>query len=179
VTRRRALAASLAALALAAAAQGAERIARVSAGGCTVALEEREHEPVLVLRPGCALDLEATVGALRTLLGELYPDRRIAGIPALGLGRIESLPWLAERLADAARHAPAWDVRTGRPRASSREQFVSDLLRSGHLAREVEEVLASFGARAEIASVEKVLVRDEAGERVPFDAVVWLRLAPR
>jgi hypothetical protein len=46
-------------------------------------------------------------------------------------------------------------------------------------ASEIEEVLASFGARAEISSVEKVLVRGEAGERVPFDAVVWLRLTPQ
>jgi hypothetical protein len=181
VTTPRCAALALAALAAlsggpSAPARAAERVARVEAGGCAVSLEEREHEPVLMLRPGCALELAPTVDALGRLLAELFPERRIAGIPSLSLGRMESLPWLAARLAAAARRSPGWDVRTGRPRAGSAETFVGDLLRREALAREAEAVLASFGVRAEVASVEKVLVRDEAGERVPFDAVVWLRL---
>jgi hypothetical protein len=179
VRAARKLAVAVASLAtLTAPARAAERVARVEAGGCAVALAEREHEPVLMLRPGCPLDLAATVDALGRLLGELYPGRRIAGIPALSLGRMESLPWLAARTADAARRAPGWDARKGRPREGSAEAFVGDLLRREKLAREIAELLASYGVRAEISGVEKVLVSDDAGQRLPFDAVVWLRLSP-
>jgi hypothetical protein len=153
-----------------------ERIAHWAAPGCDVALEARGNEPVLMLRPGCALDLDATVRALAALLAELYPDRRIADVASLSLGRIERLPWLAERVAAAARSSPRWDARAGRAREGSAERAVGDWIRDGDLARELSAVLASFGATTRGASAEKVLVRSTPGDRVPFDAVVWLRL---
>ena len=175
--RALALGAALAAAVLPAAT--AERTARYAAPGCEVALEERATEPVLLLRPGCPLDLATSVRALAALLAELHPERRLDGVRALSLGRIEELPWLSERLSAAAQTAPSWDVRTGRARQGTAERAVADLLQAGALARELVEVLATFGAEAEIASVETVLVGGDAGDRVPRDAVVWLRLAPQ
>jgi hypothetical protein len=155
---------------------GGERTAHWAGPGCEVALEERGNEPVLMLRPGCALDLDTTVRALEALLAELYPERRIAGVSSLSLGRIERLPWLAARVAAAARAAPGWDVGSGRAREGSAERAVGDWIGDGDLAREVTAVLASFGAKTRGASVEKVLVTSTPGDHVPFDAQLWLRL---
>jgi hypothetical protein len=153
-----------------------ERTARWAGPGCDVALAERANEPVLMLRPGCALDLDTTVRALEALLAELYPERRIAGVSSLSLGRIERLPWLAARVAAAARAAPGWDVRYGRARDGSAERAVGGWIGDGDLAHEVAAVLASFGAKTRGASVEKVLVTSTPGDHVPFDAQLWLRL---
>ena len=172
--------AAAAALALAAAlappAAAGDRSAHWAAPACDVALEERGSEPVLMLRAGCALDLATTVRALEALLAELYPERRIAGVSSLSLGRIDRLPWLALRVAAAARSSPRWDPRAGRAREGSAERAVADWIREGDLVREVAAVLASFGAKAEGPSVEKVLVSETPGDHVPFDAMLWLRL---
>jgi hypothetical protein len=161
----------------AAPADGEERHTALAVRGCEIALEARGSEPVLQLRPGrCAPGLDETRDALRALLRELYPDGRLGAVTDLCLGRIEALPWLSERLAAASLRAPGWDARRGRPRAGSPERFVAELLREQRLAAELIEVLAAFGAEAEIGSVEKVLVREEPDGRVPYDAIVWLRL---
>jgi len=161
----------------AAPAAGEERRAAFAVRGCEIALEARGSEPVLQLRPGrCAPSLAETREALRVLLDRLYPAGRLGAVAGLSLGRIESLPWLSERLAAAALRAPGWDARSGRPRAGSPERFVAELLREQRLAAELATVLAAFGAEAEIGSVEKVLVREQRDGRVPYDAIVWLRL---
>lgn len=171
-----ALAALFAGLAGAPAFAGADRRASVALHGCEIALDARGSEPVLLLRAACAPSLAETREALRALLAQLYPDGRLSGVTGLCLGRIEALPWLSERLAAAALRAPEWDARSGRPRAGSPERFVAELLREERLAAELTLVVAGFGAEAEIGSVEKVLVRPQGDARVPFDAVVWLRI---
>jgi len=159
----------------AAPAAGEERRAALAVRGCEIALEARGSEPVLQLRPGrCAPSLAETREALRALLGEVYPDGRLHGVTALSLGRIEALPWLSERLAVAALADPRWEARRGRPREGSPERFVAKLLQERRLVAELAEVLAAFGAEAEIGSVEKVRVRDQDG--APWDAIVWLRV---
>jgi hypothetical protein len=165
-----------AASALASPATAGDRSAHFAAPGCDVALEARGNEPVLMLRTECALDLATTVRALEALLAELYPARRLDGVSSLSLGRIERLPWLVERVAAAARSSPRWDARTGRAREGAAERAVADWIRGADLAREVAAVLASFGARLDGVSVEKVLVTAAPGDHVPFDALVWLRL---
>jgi hypothetical protein len=180
MTRRLAAGAALCAcLASAATGAGEERRARLELRGCEIALDARGNEPVLMLRPGrCAPDLAETREALRALLAQLFPDGRLAGVSAICLGRIEELPWLSERLAAAALASASWDAGRGRPRSGSPEAFVAELLRERRLAAELVEVVAGFGARAEIGSVEKVLVRSSGDARVPFDAILWLRLQP-
>jgi hypothetical protein len=159
-------------------ARAADRTVETAAGGCTVALVERGNEPALQLRPGCALDLGETLRATGALLVQLYPDQRIPPeVKSLSLGRIEALPWLSERVAEAARSDPAWNAKTGRPNAGSAEAWVADALRRHGLARELLRLLAAYGVAAEPSSVEKVLVRTGADARLPFDAVVWLRLS--
>jgi hypothetical protein len=177
VARRLAAGAALCAwLAGAAAGAGEERRASLALRGCEVALEARGNEPVLMLRPGrCTPDLAETREALRALLSQLYPDGRVDGVSALCLGRIAELPWLSERLAAAALASPAWDASRGRPLSGSPERFVAELLREQRLAMELGEVIAGFGARAEVGSVEKVLTRTQGDARVPYDAIVWLR----
>ena len=165
-----------AATALAVPAAAGDRSAHFAGPGCDGALEARGSEPGLMLRAACALDLATTVRALEALLAELYPARRIEGVASLSLGRIERLPWLAQRVAEAARRSPRWDARTGRAREGAAEHAVADWIRQGNLAGELAAVLASFGAKLDGVSVEKVLVTSAPGDRVPFDAQVWLRL---
>jgi hypothetical protein len=167
---------TLAASMLAAPAAAGDRSAHFAAPGCDVTLEARGNEPVLMLRTECPLDLAVAVRALEALLAGLYPERRIAGVTSLSLGRIERLPWLVERVAATARRSPRWDAHAGRARGEAAERAVADWIRDGDLAGELAAVLASFGAELDGVSVEKVLVTAAPGDRVPFDALVWLRI---
>jgi hypothetical protein len=163
-----------------AAAEG-DRRASLPLRGCELALEARAAEPVLLFRPACAPTLEETRASLRALLAQLYPAGRIdPEITGLSLGRIDALPWLSQRVTEGALRSPGWDARSGAPRDGSPERFVGELLREGRLAAELAEVLAGFGAAAEIGAVEKVRVAPAgAADRLaPADAVVWLRLRP-
>lgn len=51
---------------------------------------------------------------------------------------------------------------------------MAELLREQRLAAELIKVVEEFGAEAEIAGAEKVLVRAQGDLGVPFDALVWL-----
>lgn len=165
------------------------RDAAIEVGGRRVTLELRANEPVLVLRSDGPLAVDALATALPSLLATLFPDGVLpADVRSLSAGRIESMPWLSERLALAAARDPAWK------RSTSRDEngVVARLLRDR--VHELAAPFARYGLVTPSVSVEKVLssradllpfadrlrAAGIAGDaRVPFDAQLWLRFGAR
>jgi len=156
-----------------------ERV-EVDIGGCDATLERRAVEPaVLVFRTDCAASAASSARALDAALAKRFPDGAIDGaIRSVSLGRIEALPWLSQNLAETAARDHTWDVDSGAPRGGSPEAYVGALLARDGLARPLYPPLAKWGLRVTGTTVEKVLVGDVDGRRLPFDAQLWLRVEP-
>lgn len=167
-----------------------ERAASTQVGDRRVTLELRRNEPVLVLRSDGPLGVDALGTALPSLLATLFPGGTLPDeVRSLSAGRIETMPWLSERLALAASRDPAW---TG-PQGGRENAVVGALLRRDDLVGELATPFARYGLGLASVSVEKVLVSRAdalpfanrlraagiaADARVPFDAQLWLRFAP-
>jgi len=95
-------------------------------------------------------------------------------------------PWLSSLLAREASSAPAWNAARGRPQAGHENAFVARLLERS------PEFKALFARRGIVSvQVEKVLVAPasaldlpegapfSASARFPYDAQLWVVLAPR
>lgn len=168
-----------------------ERVASTQAGDRRVTLEVRANEPALVLRADGPLAVDALATALPPLLSSLFPDGAMPdGLRSLSAPRIETLPWLSERLAFAASRDPDWDATRGRARRGHENAVVGALLRREDLVRELAAPFARYGLAVQSVSAEKVLVGRAAtlpfadrlraagvpdGARLPFDAQLWLR----
>lgn len=157
----------------------------VTTADCTVGIEalvEAGRRPYYRLRPQCELSRASTLKALEALRATAPADREIS----VGFGRIVLYPWLSTLLAREASSAPGWDAARGRPQQGHENAFVARLL-------ERSPEFGSLFAERRIVSVlvEKVLVRP-AGELdlpagapfppsalFPFDAQLWVVLAPR
>ena len=166
-------------------------ILAAKAGACTLRLEADEEARVLRLRVlpeegGCRLSGEEVQAFLRQAFSRTDPPRPEGPYAALFLGRLVDLPWLSEWLASAAAADGRWDRKAGRPVGMGVEAFVAALLSERRFAEQLEPALRDAGYRIRGATVEKVLVGDarQVGPngarirpgRVPYDAMVWLRL---
>jgi hypothetical protein len=160
---------------------------------CKPTHEIREGGAELRLRAdGCALSLAETGAALDALFDEAFAGGRMPMNRAtLMLGRIVDYPWLSKALADAATKSPVWDGKKGRGRRGSNESAVKVIVDTRRLLQPLGPVFARHGAKARASSVEKVLVgkvgdteelaplagqKLAEGKKLPFDAVLWLRL---
>ncbi|KPK04398.1 MAG: hypothetical protein AMJ64_13855 [Betaproteobacteria bacterium SG8_39] len=157
----------------------------VKTADCTVRIEalvEAGRRPYYRLRPECELSRASTLTALDALRVSAPAGREIS----VGFGRIVLYPWLSSLLAREASSAPGWDAARGLPRQGHENAFVARLL-----ARSPEFAVLFAGRRIVSVLVEKVLVRP-AGELdlpagapfpasalFPFDAQLWVVLAPR
>lgn len=167
-------------IAAAVAAEPAAEFGPYAAPECAVAFERREEtRPILRLRPACPIGRESTQGAVRAILAHA------GGLPevSLALGRIERYPWLSELLARQASSSRRWNLASGRPYEGSDNAYVAAALRG------MPEFTALF-ERWQIlgVSVEKVLLKPAAelplaagapvppAAKLPYDAIVWVRL---
>jgi hypothetical protein len=162
------------------------------AGECELRLEEYDRE-VLQLRmrhagatmwDTCTPAAADLAPALEGLLQAARADR--AAPFSLFLGRVVELPRLSRQLVEAARESKEWDAATGRPRTIDVNRFVAELLLNSVPLRDLFP-----GYDITRISVEKVLVptraaireRKEGGEipdaRLPYDALLWVRLERR
>lgn len=166
-----------------------------SACVATLALTETlERRKSLDFRCPCGCGGNGAAMLIR-LLHEQFGD---AGPPPevdrLFVGRLEAqLPEVARGLSLAAAQSSQWDGQRGWSDSGYANGFVRDLLnvRGTELYGPLQSAFAAWHIRLDVASIEKVLMAIPAdlpygarllaagadpAERVPFDAVVWLRL---
>ena len=171
---------------------GAETAFRIETRDGPVALEVYDDGVTLRLRVPRPIDLDTSTRALDELLTQAFPGHRLpAERISIDVGRIIEHPWLSRRLAEAALHSPRWDPARGKPRAGNDNAAVAQLIGDEKLVAPWAAVFARHGATVHNASVEKVLIgrvgetadlaplaSDPAatGKRLPFDAILWLRL---
>ena len=166
-------------------------ILAVKAGACTLRLEADDDARALRLRVlpedgGCRVSREEVQALLRRAFSKTDPPRLEGAYATLFLGRLADFPWLSEWLASAAAGDGRWDRQEGRAVGMGNEACVAALLSEPRFTEQLEPALRDAGYRIRGATVEKVLVRDapEPGAqgarsrpgRVPYDAMVWLRL---
>ena len=111
-----------------------------------------------------------------------------APISSLSLGRAVDFPWISRHVADAALQSPGWAARISRARVGEREQLARPALLDPVLLKRLARPFEGTPYKLERLAYEKVLF-GSAGEhssnkaagavKVPFDAQLWLRLAPQ
>lgn len=162
-------------------------------GACTASYELGSGGEMR-LRATCPVPLAESSRALAELLQAKYPNGRMTDDRAtVEIGRIVDHPWLSKGLAEAAVRSPVWDAKRGSGRSGGNNGAVESIIDTRKLIQPWQAVFVRFGARARVASVEKVLVGEigktpalaavplnEAtkGLEVPYDAILFLRLEP-
>ena len=140
-------------------------------------------------RAECALPLSEQIALNARIL-----DRVLASEPTfrtLFLGRLKPFPELSVRVAVAAKQSPEWDARRGRPKSSKPTAvFMSGVFASvepavfaewkrlfeerhlGFAVSGVEEV--SVAAAGTLPAFPQLTAQGvAAGDRVPFDCLIW------
>ena len=165
---------------------------RVDSPDGPIALEMRDDGATWRLRLPRPVALDTSTRALDELLAQAFPQHALpAARISIDVGRVIEHPWLSQRLAETALHSPRWDAARGKPRGENDNFAVARMIDDGNLVAAWAAVFARHGATVRNASVEKVLVgrvgetaelaplaADPAavGKRLPFDAILWLRL---
>lgn len=164
-------------------------------GECRFSVEAGDQWHALRLRAlhpqhkNCRIDQDSMLQVLGRALSEDAAANVEGAYASLFIGRIIDYPWLSQYLATAARHDRGWDWKRGRPRSGDINRYVAALLSRRELLARLAPAFSDSGYEIAGVSVEKVLVgtfRDvpdyavatqvQAG-RVPFDAMLWFRLA--
>jgi hypothetical protein len=181
------------ALACAAAAAALCLTATVAGAACVPYVEEEPKWRSATLRPSrgalesCDVTEDAYRAAVKGWLAARAPD---APPPdTVALGRAVSYPWLSRAIADAALASPGWASRATHAKPGHRDALAAPILRAPALRDRL--ALPFAGSRYVVTNVsyEKVLfgkasehaTQVPAGQGdvlVPFDAQLWLRLAP-
>lgn len=109
-------------------------------------------------------------------------------LESLSLGRAVSLPWLSRLIADGAIERRTWAKRISRARPGERDRLAAEVLRDPKLLQRLAVPFEQSPYAAIGLSYEKILFgrADEYSSHpekgavlAPFDAQLWLRLAPR
>jgi hypothetical protein len=170
----------------------AETAFRVETRDGPIALEVHDDGATLQLRLPRHVALDVSTRALDELLTQAFPQHVLpAERISIDVGRIIEHPWLSQRLAESALRSPRWDAVRGKPRGGNDNAVVAQLIDGEKLVAPWAAVFARHGATVRNASVEKVLIGRvgetaelaplaahpaAAGKRLPFDAILWLRL---
>lgn len=157
--------------------------------GCEPYVENHRDLETAALRPHrdafrrCTID-EATYAAL---VATWLASRADAPPPrGMSLGRAVNLPWISEHIARAASRDPRWDAARSRDRKGDINGLVAALLSRPEFLQRLDAPFAGTPWTVRAVSVEKVLVTRAAEilpgagrGRLPFDAQLWLVIAPR
>jgi len=117
-------------------------------------------------------------------------------ITSLSLGRAVTFPWLSRFIADTALRTPRWAGRMARAKVSERDKLARPVLHDPALLQRLAAPFADsryaviglayekvlFGRADKYASQPAARLASNAtaaAVEVPFDAQLWLRLAPR
>jgi hypothetical protein len=178
--------------------EGPRVVAELVAGGCSASLSLEGDAAAASFRDTCTDGLAASATRLGALFDALAErDPRLRRLQNLDCGRLASLPPPAsERLARAAQADAGWQQAL-RARAAGGEawanRWVAGAVPERGVLQEHVDLLRSRGLAVRGAGVEKVLVGQvgtppapaalagegiATGAELPWDAIVWLRLAP-
>lgn len=159
---------------------------------CAPFIEVQRSGGSATLRPhatdfeACAVD-EATY---RRLVAQWLAERpgSAAALVSLSLGRAVNLPWISRHIADAALLSPGWAERMARATVAGRHELAEPIFRDPLLLARLAAPFEGTPWRVLGLGYEKPLFgradahATHAGAGavlVPFDAQLWLRLAPR
>jgi hypothetical protein len=158
--------------------------------GCAPHVENHRALETAALRPHrdafrhCTLDEAAYARVVAAWLAARGADA--PPLRGLGLGRAVNLPWISEHIARAASREPRWDAARGRDRKGDINGLVAALLSRPEFLQRLNAPFAGTPWTVRAVSVEKVLVTRAAEilpgagrGRLPFDAQLWLVIAPR
>lgn len=166
----------------------------VARAACEPYVEEQPRWRSATLHPGrealasCDVSEDAYRAVLQTWLATRGADA--APIDSLSLGRAVSFPWLSRAIVDAALASPGWASRAAHAKPGHRDALAAPILRDPALRDRLAAPFAGSRWIVKSLSYEKVLfgpAREHASHvpsagadvMVPFDAQLWLRLAPR
>ena len=162
----------------------------LSAQFCSPFIEEHPQQATAVFRQHtddfsrCPVSEASYQQVLRQWLQSRETD--LPPLTGLSLGRAVNFPWLSHLIADTALREPAWQsliIATPRGRLDA---LAARVFEHAELRARLAEPFAGSGYTVIGLSYEKVLygkASDHATDRkddtlVPFDAQLWLRLAP-
>jgi hypothetical protein len=162
------------------------------AAACAPYIEEHPASPSASFRPHPAAfeHCEVSEATYQRVVAEWLRTRPADSPPisSLSLGRAVTFPWISRHVADAALQSPGWGARISRAKAGEREKLARPALLDPVLLKRLAVPFEGTPYRVEHLSYEKVLFGN-AGEhssnkaagavKVPFDAQLWLRLAPQ
>ncbi len=173
-----------------------------AAGACAPFIEEHPAWTSATLRPhdtafeSCSVD-EARY---RQVIADWLQKRPAArpDITSLSLGRAVNFPWISRFMADTALRSPDWAVRVAHARSGERDGLARSILHDPLLLQRLaapfagsryavvglayEKVLfgrADIHASPPAAPLTSQAAATRAAVMVPYDAQIWLRLAPR
>ena len=163
-----------------------------TAQACTPYIEEHPASTSATFRPHSSAfgACDVSEESYRQVIRNWLQTRPSSSTPlsSLSLGRAETFPWISRYLADAALLRPEWGRRISRGSPGEHNRFVAGLLSDPAFLKRLDQPFDGTPYTVGGVSVEKVLI-GKASEhasavappaaRVPFDAQLWLRLAPR
>lgn len=164
----------------------------MSALSCTPFIEEHADRSPATFRPhlnafeACPVD-EATY---RRVVGEwlLARSGKPTALTSLALGRAVAYPWVSRHMADTALGLPGWAALASGAQPARRDALAAQAIRHPALLQRLAAPFEGSSHRVVGLTFEKLLYgradehssRNDAGAtRVPFDAQLWLVLAPR
>ncbi len=163
-------------------------------GGCSLSMEADDQARVLRLRvhpshPACHATKDSVQKILRAVFSPADPPKLEGVYTSLYLGRLIDYPWLCEYLAVTAYNDPRWNRKKGKPVSMDLYKYVTSILSSRDVLSQFEEAFGDSGYTVRAVTIEKVLVGRLSDVplyqgkalpgKVPFDAMVWLRLEKR
>jgi hypothetical protein len=168
----------------------------LSAGAaCMPFIEEAPSGVSASLRPDVSSAASCRVDevAYRQVIVQWLHDRprSAALVSSLALGRAVQYPWLSQHIAGVALASPGWSARVAAAPAGERERLARFVFKDPQLLQRLAAPFEGTGYRVLGIGHEKLLfgradvhAAGAAGTAagavpVPFDAQLWLRLAPR
>ncbi len=175
---------------LASAPTAAETLYRLDGEGCQASLETDASGANLRVRAD--QDCPVSASRLQELLDQglslTAPPKGKQAYSSIFLGRLVHYPWLVSALLDVAAASPQWDSVHGAAKDGQDNRTVAQLLSQSEALLGVRASLRRAGYDLTGVSVEKVLVgghtdfpyhlAQNTPGKLPFDAQVWLMVAP-
>lgn len=162
------------------------------AWACTPYIEEHPGWTSASFRPHTDAfeHCDVSEAVYRQVVGDWLRARTpdLPTISSLSLGRAVTFPWISRYLADSALQSPGWAARVSRARKGERDRLAAPILSAPALLQRLAVPFEGTPYEVVGVSFEKVLFGRadkyasdlRAGEvKVPFDAQLWLKLAPR